>query len=219
MIAAAAHLGSDISVNDILACTAYKLLSGCLGQSVTDDSSHIAGAAFVKIFFRELSVAVIAHDLELIHTVFLLSEESQELVANDPESRFPDVPVHSRGDGTDHPAVSVTVPDLFAYNFGFRTVPEFVPRLLIEIAHDFLVLGSVAGHNVAVGINEECVETHIARKKSLLSVDIIDKSVIEICSEPLLRAVGVQELIDQALELFCDLRTVMDNIFSFDKVK
>ena len=219
MIAAAAHLGSNVSVNNILAGTTYKLLPGCLRKSVIDYSSHIAGAAFVKIFFRELSVAVIAHDLKLIHTVLLLSEEAKELVAHYPESGLPDIPVHSRGYRTDHPAVAVTVPDFFADDFGFRTVPEFIPGLLVEVAHYFLVLGPIAGHDVAVRINEERVKTHIARKKSLLPVDIIDESVVEICSEPLLRAVGIQKLVDQTLELLGNLRAVMDDILGLDKIE
>ncbi len=51
-------------------------------------------------------------DLQLIHAVRMLGEQSLELVNQNPGSRLPDILVHSRADRTDHPAVTVAAANL-----------------------------------------------------------------------------------------------------------
>lgn len=136
-----------------------------------------------------------------------------------PPQRFPDVFVHGGRNRADHPAVSVAAAHLGTHLLRLGTVPEFVPRLRIEVAHDLLILCSVTGHDVAVRIDKEGIKTHIARKKPLLSVNIIDKTVIEIGTEPLFGAVGIEKLIDEILKILCDHRAVMNDIFCLNKIE
>ena len=91
---------------------------------------------------------------------------------------------------TDHPAVAVAGAYFLPYRLRLRAVPEFVPFLPVEVAHDLLILRAVARHDIAVRVDEEGVEAHITGQQALLSVNIIDQTVVEIRAEPLFRAVG-----------------------------
>ncbi len=48
-----------------------------------------------------------------------------------------------------------------------------------------LSFGAIAGHDIAIRIDEEGVKTHVARKQTLLTVDIVDQTVVKVCTEPL----------------------------------
>ena len=137
----------------------------------------------------------------------------------DPGGRDGDVLVHGRGDGADHPAVAVAVADLAADEVGLLAVPEVVPVHVVEVAHDFFVLGAVAGHDIAVGVDEEGVEAHVAGQEALLAVDVVDEAVVEVGAEPLLGAVGVEELVDELLEVLGDHRAVLDDVAGLDEVE
>ena len=117
-------------------------------------------------------------------------------MADDPPGRFPDIFAHRGRYGADHPAIPIAAAHLSAHALRCGTAPEFLPRLRVEIAHDLLVLGAVAGHHIAVRVNEEGIETHVTGQQTLLPVDIIDESVVEVRAEPLLRTVGIEKFID-----------------------
>lgn len=133
-----------------------------LGQSVVDLCAQVAGRAGVELLLGHAALLVVADDLELVHVVGLLGKERLHLVLEHPPAGLPDVLVHGRAHRADHPAVAVAVADLRADLLGLVGVPELIPGLLVEVAHDLLVLGAVAGHDVAVGVDEEGVERHVA---------------------------------------------------------
>ena len=124
-----------------------------------------------------------------MHVVGLLGEQGLHLVLEHPPAGLPDVLVHGRAHRADHPAVAIAVADLRADPLGLVGVPQLVPGLLVEVAHDLLVLGAVAGHHVAVGVDEEGVERHVAGQQARLAVDVVDEAVVEVGAEPLLGAV------------------------------
>ena len=108
-----------------------------------------------------------------------------------PPARYPDILVHGRGHRTDHPAVPVAASDLCTDRCRFRRIPQFLPALAIQIAHHFLILCTVAGHDIPLRINEKGVKAHIAGQQAFLSVNIIDQSVVKVSPEPLFGAVGI----------------------------
>ena len=110
-------------------------------------------------------------------------------MVNHPESRLPDIFVHGGRCRADHPALPVAGTDLGADLLRLLRIPELLPGLGVQIAHDLLGLRPVAGHDIPIGINKEGVKGHIAGKKALLPVDVIDQSVVKIRAEPLLRLV------------------------------
>ena len=136
-----------------------------------------------------------------------------------PPAGLPDVLVHGRAHRADHPAVAVTVTNLNSNLLSLVGVPELIPRLLVEVAHDLLVLGAVAGHHVAVGVDEEGVERHVAGKKARLAVDVVDESVVKVGAEPLLWAVGPEQLVNQVLEVLGHHGTVVDDVLGLDEVE
>ena len=192
---------------------------GCLGQAVVDLGAHIAGRAGVKLLLGHETLLVVAHDLELVHVVGPLGKQGLHLVLEHPPAGLPDVLVHGRAHRADHPAVAVAVADLRADLLGLVGVPELVPGLLVEVAHDLLVLGAVAGHDVAVGVDEEGVERHIAGQQARLAVDVVDQTVVEVGTEPLLGAVGPEQLVDQVLEVLGHHGAVVDDVLGLDEVE
>lgn len=139
-----------------------RISLGCLGEAVVDLGAQIAGRAGVELLLGHAALLVVADDLELVHVVGPLGEEGLHLVLEHPPAGLPDVLVHGRAHRADHPAVAVAVADLRADPLGLVGVPQLVPGLLVEVAHYLLVLGAVAGHDVAVGVDEEGVERHVA---------------------------------------------------------
>lgn len=192
---------------------------GCLGQAVIDLGAQIAGGAGVELLLSHATLLVVAHDLELVHVVGLLGEQRLHLVLEHPPARLPDVLVHGRAHRADHPAVAVTVADLRADLLGLIGVPELVPGLLVEVAHDLLILGAVAGHDVAVGVDEEGIERHVAGQQARLAVDVVDEAVVEVGAEPLLGAVGSEQLVDQVLEVLGHHGAVVDDVLGLDEVE
>lgn len=190
-----------------------------LGQAVVDLGAQVAGRAGIELLLGHAALLVIANDLELVHVVGLLGEEGLHLVLEHPPAGLPDVLVHGRAHRADHPAVAVAVADLRADLLGLVGVPEIVPRLLVEVAHDLLVLGAVAGHDVAVWVDEEGVERHVAGQQARLAVDVVDQAVVEVGSEPLLGAVGPEQLVDQVLEVLGHHGSVVDDVLCLDEVE
>lgn len=154
-----------------------------------------------------------------MHVIGPLGEQGLHLVLEHPPTGLPDVLVHGRAHRADHPAVAVAVSDLRADLLGLVGVPELVPRLVVEVAHDLLVLGAVAGHDVAVGVDEEGVERHVAGQQARLSVDVVDEAVVEVGAEPLLGAVGPEQLVDQVLEVLGHHGAVVDDVLGLDEVE
>src|SRR5699024_2898503 len=89
------HLLCDISIHNFLAGLMLQLFLGCLTQTVDDHTIHITGAALIQILFGDFSITVVTANLQLIHTVRMLSEQSLELMYQNPSSRLPDILVHS----------------------------------------------------------------------------------------------------------------------------
>ena len=190
-----------------------------LGQAVVDLCAKVAGGAGVELLLGHAALLVVAYDLELLHVVGPLGEQGLHLVLEHPPAGLPDVLVHGRAHRADHPAVAVTVADLRADPLGPVGVPQLVPGLLVEVAHDLLVLGAVAGHDVAVGVDEEGVERHVARQQARLAVDVVDEAVVEVGAEPLLGAVGPEQLVDQILEVLGHHGAVVDDVLGLDEVE
>lgn len=187
-----------------------------LRETIVNRSLHIASRKRVQLFFGNASLFVIANNFQLMHVVLLTR---LELVPKNPGGRLPDVLVHGRRDGADHPAVAVTMTHLRADPLSLGAVPKLIPTLLVEVTHDFFVLRTVAGHNIAIRINEERVERHVAWKQALLSVDVVDKSMVEVCPEPLLGALRLEELIHKILEVLGDHGTIVDDVVRLDKIE
>lgn len=196
-----------------------RICLGCLGETVVDLGTQVTGGAGIELLLGHATLLVIAHDLELVHVVGPLGEQGLHLVLEHPPAGLPDVLVHSRTHRADHPAVTVAVADLRADLLGLVRVPELVPGLLVEIAHDFLVLGAVAGHDVAVGVDEKGVERHVAGQQARLAVDVVDEAVVEVGAEPLLGAIGLEQLVDQVLEVLGHHGTVVDDVLGLDEVE
>ena len=154
-----------------------------------------------------------------MHVVRTLAEEGLCLVGEHPAGGLPDVLVHRRRDGSDHPAVTVAVAHLGADGIGLLRIPELIPALLVEVSHDLFVLGAVAGHDIAIRVDEERVEGHVAGKQARLAVDVVDEAVVEVGAEPLLGAVGLQELVHQILEVLRHHRTVVDDVMRLHEVE
>lgn len=190
-----------------------------LGQAVVDLGAQVAGGAGVELFLGDVALLVITNDLELMHVVGPLGEQSLHLVLEHPPAGLPDVLVHGRAHRADHPAVAVTVADLRADLLGLVGVPKLVPRLLVEVAHDLLVLGAVARHDIAVGVDEEGVERHVAGQQTRLAVDVVDEAVVEVGAEPLLGAAGLEQLVDQVLEVLGHHGAVVDDVLCLDEVE
>lgn len=190
-----------------------------LGQTIVDLCAQVAGRAGVELLLGHTALLVVANHLELVHVIGPLGEQGLNLVLEHPPTGLPDVLVHGRAHRADHPAVAVAVADLRADLLGLVGVPELIPRLVVEVAHDLLVLGSVAGHDVAVGIDEEGVERHVAGQQARLAVDVVDESVVEVGAEPLLGAVGPEQLVDQVLEVLGHHGAVVDDVLGLDEVE
>ena len=149
----------------------------------------------------------------------MLGEQCLKFVNQNPSSRLPDILVHSRRYRTDHPAVTVAATNLRTNLLCFRAVPQLVPGLIVQVAHDFLILGTIARHNIAIRVDEEGIEAHIARQQTLLTVDIVDQAVVKVSTKPLLRAIAAEQFIDQILKVLCNHRTIMDNVLGLNKVE
>lgn len=191
----------------------------CLRQAVVDLGAQVAGGASVELLLGHAALLVVTDDLELVHVVGLLGEQRLHLVLEHPPAGLPDVLVHGRAHRADHPAVAVAVAHLRADPLGLVGVPELVPGLLVEVAHDLLVLGAVAGHDVAVGVDEEGVERHVAGQQARLAVDVVDEAVVEVGAEPLLGAAGPEQLVGQVLEVLGHHGAVADDVLCLDEVE
>lgn len=166
-----------------------------------------------------LAVAIVAHDLQLVHRIFLLTEVAQEFVAENPPERHPDVFMHRRAHRSDHPALAVAAAHFSAHGFCIGAVPKLIPGLGIKVTHHLLVTRAVAGHHVAVGIDEKGIETHITGKQPLLTVDVIDQPVVKVGAEPFLGAARLQQFVDEGFEVAGDHRTVADDVLRFDEIE
>ena len=136
-----------------------------------------------------------------------------------PQGRCLDVFVHSRSHRTNHPAVTVAMSYLLAYLLCLRRIPQFIPSLAIQVTHHLLILSTITWHHVTIRVDKESIETHITRQQTLLTIDIVDKTMVEVSTEPLLRRVRLQQLVHQVLEVLSHHRTIMDNILSLNEVE
>lgn len=134
----------------------------------------------------------------------MLGEESLKLVNQDPSSRLPDVLMHCRRNRTNHPAVTVTAANLLADFFCLWAVPQFIPALSIQVAHDLFILGTIARHDIAIRVDEESIKAHVARQQTLLAIDVVDQAVVKVSTEPFLRAVAAEQFVDQILKVLRD---------------
>ena len=93
---------------------------------------------------------------------------------NNPSGRNPNILVHGRGNRAYHPALPVAMAHFFSDSVRLLTVPKSVPIRFVKIAHNLFFLSSVAGHNIAVRVNEKGIKCHVARQKPFLTVYVID---------------------------------------------
>ena len=208
-----------IALQRLMRLVNVRVSLGRLGQTVVDLGAQVAGGTGVELLLGHATLLVVTDDLELVHVVGSLGEQGLHLVLEHPPAGLPDVLVHGRAHRADHPAVAVAVADLRADPLGLVGVPELVPGLLVEVAHDLLVLGAVAGHDVAVGVDEEGVERHVAGQQARLAVDVVNQAVVEVGAEPLLGAVGLEKLVDQVLEVLGHHGAVVDDVLCLDEVE
>ena len=113
-----------------------------------------------------------------------------------PKSGNPDIFVHGRGNGTDHPAVSVTFSRTLPYPARLIGIPQLVPALFPQIPHDRLFLHAVAGDHITEGIYEKGISRHIAGQKPLVAIDIINQAMVKIGAEPFLGRLTLQKLVN-----------------------
>ena len=97
--------------------------------------------------------------------------------------------------------------------------PKLIPGLAVQVTHHLLILGTITWHHITVWVDEEGIETHIARQETLLTIDIVDESMVEVSTEPLLRRVRLQQLVHQVLEVLSHHRTVVDDVLSLNEVE
>ena len=133
----------------------FQHFSWLCRQTVVNLCMQITGWALIQSFFCDLSVLVIPDNLILVHAVFLLGPEF-ELVPENPQSGNPDILVHGRRHGADHPAVPVAAANLLTDGFGLRAVPQLFPGgCFVYVPHNLLILGAVAGHHISVRVDEK----------------------------------------------------------------
>ena len=138
---------------------------------------------------------------------------------NHPQGRSLDVLVHGRRNRTDHPAVSVAMSYLLANLLSLWRTPKLIPSLAVQVTHHLLILGTITWHHITVWVDEEGIETHIARQETLLTIDIVDESMVEVSTEPLLWRVRLQQFVHQVLEVLSHHRTVVDDVLSLNEVE
>ena len=136
-----------------------------------------------------------------------------------PPGGHPDILFHGGRRGADHPAFPAAVLDPGPDGVGLIAVPKGIPIRILEVSHNLLVLGAVAGHHIPVGVDEEGVHAHVAGQEPGLTIDIIDEAVVEIGPEPLFGAVRPQQLVDQVLKVLGDHGPVVDDILGLHKVE
>lgn len=102
---------------------------------------------------------------------------------------------------------------------GRLRIPELIPSLLVEVAHDLLILGTVTRHDVTVWIDEERVERHVAGQQAGLTIDVVDEAVVEVGAEPLLGLAALEELVDERLKVLGDHGAVVDDVLGLDEVE
>lgn len=198
----------------LLSLVHVRVGSACVGKAVVDRGVHVAGGKSVQLLLRHLARLVVAHDGELVHVELLAG---LELVRQHPRRGFPDVLVHGRRHGADHPAVAVAVAHAAAHFLGLGALPQLIPRLVVKVAHNELLLGAVAGHDVAVGVDEERVERHIAREQALLPIDVVDEAHVEVRAEPLLGLVGLEELFTRSSKFWATMGRSLMMFFASTK--
>ena len=191
----------------------------CLGEAVVGLRAEVAGRAGVELLLGHAALLVVAHDRELVHVVRLLAKESLGLVLKHPPCGLPDVLVHGRRGRANHPTVAVAMTHVGADPLRCIGVPELVPGLHVEIAHDLLILGAVAGHDVTIRVDEKRVESHVTRQKTRLAVDVVDEAVVEVGAEPLLGLAALEELVDERLKVLGDHGAVVDDVLGLDEVE
>lgn len=190
-----------------------------LRKAVVNLGAQVAGRAGVELLLGHTALLVVAHDLELMHVVGLLAKESLGLVFEHPPCGLPDVLVHGRRGRADHPTAAVAMTHVGADPLRCIGVPELVPGLHVEIAHDLLILGAVARHDIAVGIDEERVKRHVTRQQTGLAIDVINKAVVEVGAKPFLGFAALEELVDERFEVLGNHRAIMDDVLGLDKVE
>ena len=127
--------------------------------------------------------------------------------------------MHGRRGRADHPTAAVTMTHVGADPLRCIGVPELVPGLHVEIAHDLFILGAVARHDIAVGIDEERVKRHVTRQQTGLAIDVINKAVVEVGAKPFLGFAALEKLVDERFEVLSNHRAIMDDVLGLDKVE
>ena len=168
---------------------------------------------------RHMAGLVFANDRQFVHVVSLHTHKAFYLVLGNPRRRLPDVLMHRGTHGPDHPAVAIAVPHFRAHGVRLRAVPQVIPVLHVQVTHHLLVLRPIAGHDIAIGIDKEGVECHIAGQKARLSVNVVDEPVVEIGAEPLLRAIALKKFVHQLFKVLGHHGPVVDYVLCLNEVE
>ena len=178
-----------------------------------------AGGAPIQYFLCYFSVPIIPNNSIFIHRVLLFLKEVNKFMLDDPKRRSPDIFVHRRGYRADHPAIPIAAAYFSSDRFCSFTVPQFIPSLQVQVAHDLLRLCTITGHHISEWIDEEGIKAHIAGQQPFLTINVINQTMVKVSTHPLLGAVGFQQFVDQILEVRGYHRAVMDDIIGFHKVE
>lgn len=133
-----------------------------------------------------------------------------------------DVLLHHRCGGSDHPAVLWAARNAGANLRSFRRVPYLLEtHSRTDVAHALFpvtLLESVAGVDLAVGIEEEIHASRLARQHALSTLNVVDQSQVEKGAEPRFRAVLLQETIDQMFEIGDNFVLVGDEVVALVEI-
>lgn len=154
-----------------------------------------------------------------MHVIRLLAEKRLCFMPEHPPSGFPNVLMHGRRSGANHPATTIAMANMRADLLSRLGIPELIPSQLVEVAHNLLILGAVARHDVTVWIDKECVERHVTRQQAGLTIDVIDEAVVEVGTEPFLGLVALEKLVNECFEVLSDHGSVMDDVLGLYKVE
>ena len=138
-----------------------------------------AGTAPVQFFLGDLAVPMVPDKLVFIHGIWLFHDQSLAFVPKHPHCRHPDILMHGRGHGADHPAVALAAAHILPHPKCFGAMPQFLKTLGIQISHDFLFFRAVAGHHIPKGVDKKGIEAHVAFQQPLAAIDIVNEAMTE----------------------------------------
>src|SRR5574344_709637 len=153
----------------------------------------------------------------------LLAQHALGLVLKNPWSHLGDVLLHHGGSGAHHPAVFGAGAYLFAHAVGLFAEPDFFEGLcLLDVAHALLPIAgfkTVAGVYFAPGVRKEIHGAGFAGQGARITLDVVDETQVEECTEPCLGVVFLEKLIGQLFQVAAEFLFIADKVVFFMEVK